>query len=48
MPQPLTLREEVIREVSNVQQTVTPVPADDVDRGLPEPWKRPGDYGYGL
>lgn len=35
-------RVEVTKEASNVQQTVSHLPDDDVDRELRESWKRPG------
>jgi Flp pilus assembly protein CpaB len=35
-------RVEVIKEASNVQQTVNRMPDDDVDRELRDTWKRPG------
>ncbi|EGN5024714.1 hypothetical protein AB7T62_002334 [Escherichia coli] len=35
-------RVEVTKEASNVQQTVSHMPDDDVDRELRESWKRPG------
>ncbi len=35
-------RVEVTKEASNVQQTVSRMPDDDVDRELHDSWKRPG------
>lgn len=35
-------RVEVIKEASDVQQTVNHMPDDDVDRELRNVWKRPG------
>ncbi|AYE16608.1 TPA: hypothetical protein HHH36_001305 [Escherichia coli] len=35
-------RVEATKEASNVQQTVSHMPDDDVDRELRESWKRPG------
>ncbi len=35
-------RVEVIKEASDVQQTVNHMPDDDVDRELRNEWKRPG------
>jgi len=35
-------RVEITKEASNVQQTVSRMPDDDVDRELRESWKRPG------
>lgn len=35
-------RVEVIKEASDVQQTVNHFPDDDVDRELRNEWKRPG------
>ncbi|PXW49306.1 hypothetical protein DFO55_13911 [Grimontella sp. AG753] len=35
-------RVEVIKEASDVQQTVNHLPDDDVDRELRNEWKRPG------
>lgn len=35
-------RVEVTKEASNVQQTVSHMPDDDVDRELRDTWKRPG------
>ncbi|EME5174153.1 hypothetical protein VYW08_001338 [Escherichia coli] len=35
-------RVEVTKEASNVQQNVSYMPDDDVDRELRESWKRPG------
>ncbi|SLK13077.1 hypothetical protein SAMN03159434_109214 [Enterobacter sp. NFR05] len=35
-------RVEVIKEASDVQQTVNYMPDDDVDRELRNEWKRPG------
>ncbi|MQI62371.1 hypothetical protein EI041_31375 [Escherichia coli] len=34
-------RVEVTKEASNVQQTVSHMPDDDVDRELRDTWKRP-------
>lgn len=33
---------EVIKEARNVQQTISRMPDDDVNRELRESWKRPG------
>ncbi len=37
-------RVEVTKEASNVQQTVSHMPDDDVDRELRDSWKRPGGH----